>query len=223
MAGKTVEIYTVFMTAENANQSIESETVIWTEQDYRIIHHDAEYITVHHEAEGFYETVVIIDAYDEIKPAWDEQVLIREAYDEVVNEAWDETVITKDAWDETVEVPVYEPHAVCDACGFVFDTEGYTQTQLTEHMKMHAVAGEPTSWGDRDIQIGTTEVTVCHEAEYTTVHHDAEIVHHEAEYRTIHHDSETIHHEAVTEEKWIEIKPAWDEQVLVREAYDEVT
>lgn len=36
------------------------------------------------------------------KPAWDEQVLVKEAWDELIKEAWDEQVLVKEAWDETV-------------------------------------------------------------------------------------------------------------------------
>ena len=35
------------------------------------------------------------------KPAWDEQVLVKEAWDELIKEAWDEQVLVKEAWDET--------------------------------------------------------------------------------------------------------------------------
>ena len=89
---------------------------------------------------------------------------------------------------------------------------------------------------------------VHHEAEYKTVHHEAEYKHHEAVYETVHHPEEG-HYEirnichtcgmditgwAVkhlqespnctgygNKEVWIVDKPAWDEQVLVKEAWDE--
>ena len=71
---------------------------------------------------------------------------------------------------------------------------------------------------------------VHHDAEYTSIHHEEEIIHHEPEYmsihhdpeyKTIHHDAQTIHHDAVTEWDWVETKPMWTEQVLVKEAWDE--
>ena len=91
---------------------------------------------------------------------------------------------------------------------------------------------------------------VHHEAEYKTVHHEAEYetIHHDAVYETVHHDEEG-HYEVRTichtcgmdisgwavkhldeslicigygdKVVWIVDKAAWDEQVLVKEAWDE--
>lgn len=100
------------------------------EAEYK--HHEAVYDTVHHPEEGHTEVhdvchncgailangtalehiqqnaqngclsygskeVWIVD-----KAAWDEQVLVKEAWDELIKEAWDEQVLVKEAWDETV-------------------------------------------------------------------------------------------------------------------------
>ena len=110
------------------------------EAEYK--HHDAVYETVHHPEEGHYEIrnichtcgmditgwavkhlqespnctgygnkeVWIVD-----KPAWDEQVLVKEAWDELVKEAWDEQVLVKEAYDETIHhEAVYEDKWIVD-------------------------------------------------------------------------------------------------------------
>ena len=49
------------------------------------------------------------------KPAWDEQVLVKEAWDELIKEAWDEQVLVKEAYDETIHhEAVYEDKWVVD-------------------------------------------------------------------------------------------------------------
>lgn len=49
------------------------------------------------------------------KSAWDEQVLVKEAWDELVKEAWDEQVLVKEAYDETIHhEAVYEDKWIVD-------------------------------------------------------------------------------------------------------------
>jgi hypothetical protein len=78
--------------------------------------------------------------------------------------------------------------------------------------------------------------TVHHDAVYTTVHHDDvyktvhhddvfKTVHHDAVYTTVHHDDvfTTVHHAATPDTTTqVLLYPAWDEQVLVTPATDEV-
>ena len=113
---------------EVVHHEAEYETV-HHEAEYK--HHDAVYDTVHHPEEGHYEILTVCstcgyvitsndDAVNHLKenpncvgwrneerwvvdtPAWDEQVLVKEAWDELIKEAWDEQVLVKEAWDETV-------------------------------------------------------------------------------------------------------------------------
>lgn len=112
------------------------------EAEYK--HHEAVYDTVHHPEEGHEEIRTICHncgaditghAADHIqenalngclgygdrviwivdKPAWDEQVLVKEAWDELIKEAWDEQVLVKEAYDETIHhEAVYEDKWVVD-------------------------------------------------------------------------------------------------------------
>ena len=129
------------------------------EAEYK--HHDAVYDTVHHPEEGHYDIrnichtcgmditgwavkhlqespncsgygnkeVWIVD-----KAAWDEQVLVKEAWDELVKEAWDEQVLVKEAYDETIHHDaVYEDKWVVDKPAvyeqiWKIDKPAYTET-----------------------------------------------------------------------------------------------
>lgn len=112
------------------------------EAEYK--HHDAVYDTVHHPEEGHYEILTVcstcgfvITSNDDIvkhftespsctgwkdvekwivdKPAWDEQVLVKEAWDELIKEAWDEQVLVEEAYDETIHHDaVYEEKWIVD-------------------------------------------------------------------------------------------------------------
>ena len=68
------------------------------------------------------------------KPAWDEQVLVKEAWDELIKEAWDEQVLVKEAYDETVHhEAVYEDKWVVDKPAvyeqiWKVDKPAYTET-----------------------------------------------------------------------------------------------
>ena len=143
---------------------------------------------VHHDAT--YKTVWVQD-----QAAWDEQVL--------VTAAWDETVITKAAWDE----PVYGWVDICNVCGTAFSSVDDRDI----HIWIDPGCGG--SWHAEQRQTGT----VHHEAETTTVHHDAVYgtVHHEAETTTVHHDAvyKTVHHEATGHNEQVVDKAAWDEEV----------
>lgn len=131
------------------------------EAEYK--HHEAVYETVHHPEEGHEEIRTICHncgaditghAADHIqenalngclgygdrviwivdKPAWDEQVLVKEAWDELIKEAWDEQVLVKEAWDETIHhEAVYEDKWIVDKPAvyeqvWKVDKEAYTET-----------------------------------------------------------------------------------------------
>ena len=132
------------------------------EAEYK--HHDAVYETVHHPEEGHTEVhdvchncgailangtalehiqqnaqngclsygskeVWIVD-----KAAWDEQVLVKEAWDELIKEAWDEQVLVKEAYDETIHhEAVYEDKWIVDKPAvyeqvWKVDKPAYTET-----------------------------------------------------------------------------------------------
>ena len=131
------------------------------EAEYK--HHDAVYETVHHPEEGHmdYRNVchncgadITGHAVEHIqqngqngclsygtkeiwvvdKADWDEQVLVKEAWDELIKEAWDEQVLVKEAYDETIHhEAVYEDKWVVDKPAvyeqvWKVDKEGYTET-----------------------------------------------------------------------------------------------
>ena len=105
------------------------------------------------------------------KEAYDEKVLVKEAYDEVVKEAWDEKVLVKEAWTE--QKPVY----------------AWVVWETSRSGKKHARGTSKDTPGAEYVMTGYE--TIDHEAEYKTVHHKAETVHHNAEYKTVHHDAVT--------------------------------
>lgn len=59
------------------------------------------------------------------KPAWDEQVLVKEAWDELIKEAWDEQVLVKEAWDETVH---HEEEGHYEKGDLISPEEGHYET-----------------------------------------------------------------------------------------------
>ena len=137
-------------------------------------------------------------------------------------------IVDTPAWTETVEHPE-EGHY--ENGELISPEEGHTESVLVTE-----------AWDE----------VVHHEAEYKTVHHEAEYKHHEAVYDTVHHEEEghTEIHDVChncgailangtalehiqqnaqngclsygSKEVWIVDKPAWDEQVLVKEAWDEL-
>lgn len=83
------------------------------------------------------------------KPAVYEQnwVVDKEAvYDEV-------KVVDKEAWTEEIT----EIHTVCFVCGCDFDAKGMSNEELLAHMKAHALAGEGSGYGSREVVVDTIE------------------------------------------------------------------
>lgn len=77
--------------------------------------------------------------------------------------AWDETIVTKEAWDE----PVYQEVIKCNVCGFIYPSDDTFSDVYAEHAFVNP--GDGGGYYSTTIQTGT----VHHDAEYTTVHHDA--------------------------------------------------
>ena len=142
---------------------------------------------------GHYEMKLVKQAYDEVIPAYDETV--------VVKQAWTEKVLVKEAYDEECEF--------CTAIGYdkqrTYQCQqcGYETTSLNE-IETHIV------WTDGCENYMEYEKSVgeqhCLSYETQTVHHDAEYdyIYHEAETKVVHHEAETVHHEAQYKKVWAE-------------------
>ena len=85
--------------------------------------------------------------------------------------AWDENVLVQDAWDE----PIIAEVDICNVCGYVYPI-GATSDDYGYHALVNP--GDGGGWYTEARQVGTTH----HDAVYNTVHHDAvyQTVHHEA-------------------------------------------
>ena len=159
------------------------------------VHHEAE--TVHHDAE--YRII-----------HHDSETIHHEEeghFEEVITvPAYTERILVKEAWDEERPNYIHEVHTFCKACGMDFTEVGLNTDQIWDHCEEHALNGELSGYYDKQIQVADGTQTIHHDAEYSEVFHDA-----------------------VTERKWVtdrpaydEIKPAWDEWIEIRTAYDEV-
>ena len=143
---------------------------------------------------GHYEMKLVKEAYDEVIPAYDETV--------VVKQAWTEQVLVKDAWDEEcTECTVWGPDTVeCYEC-----TNCHFQTLSLSEIEKHI------GWTDGcgSYFNGTmylSDQTLCKQYNTYTKHHDAEYnyIYHEAETKVVHHEAETVHHEAQYKKVWVE-------------------
>ena len=111
-------------------------------------------------------------------------------------------VTDREAWEETVEVSpawdeeVTEVHTVCNECGFDFTAHAESGVTPAVHSREHVLAGGFGGWHTEAVTVG--------------------VIHHEAEYRTVHHEAEWHTEERLLHE-------AWDETVVLREAYEEET
>ena len=142
---------------------------------------------------GHYELKLVKEAYDETIPAYDETV--------VVKDAWTEKVLVKDAWDEECEFCTaigydkqYTYH--CNQCGY----ETTSGDEICSHIRWSDGCGNYMMY-DKDV--GEQH---CLSYETQTVHHDAEYdyIYHEAETKVVHHDAEVVHHEAQYKKVWVE-------------------
>lgn len=95
---------------------------------------------------------------------WGDAYYVKDAdavYDQVKvidqEEKWDwVTNIITPAWDEEIT----EIHTVCFVCGLDFDAEGMSNEALLAHMKDHALAGEGSGYGSKEVVVDT----IHHEA-----------------------------------------------------------
>ena len=206
-----------------ANNETDAEKTVPPVIEYRTIHHEAEYKTIHHDAETVHheaeyktihhdavaEQVRIVD-----RPAWDEQVLKKEA--------WDEQVLVSEAYDEEVEIKETEIKLMC-RCGLYFDSLAEWETHSFAFIDTDDDTAH-SGYSVKEVETVTGSDIIHHGAVYDTVHH-------EAEYDTVHHPEKYHYEEKTTpayderllvREAYDEILPAWDEQVLVKEAWDEL-
>ena len=97
---------------------------------------------------------------------WGNAYYVKDAdavYDQVKvidqEEKWDwVTNVISPAWDEEIT----EIHTVCFVCGLDFDAEGMSNEALLAHMKDHALAGEGSGYGSKEVV-----VDVIHHEEVT--------------------------------------------------------
>lgn len=149
---------------------------------------------------GHYEMKLVKEAYDEVIPAYDETV--------VVKEAWTEQIIAKEAWTEEYEdCATYECGetkclAKCGNCGLV----GESYTWLCENHFSDVNADIECHWSYDYYVFTPYDEPICIETTIRTREHPAEYgwIEHEAETKVVHHDAEVVHHEAVYEKVWVE-------------------
>lgn len=88
---------------------------------------------------------------------WGDAYYVKDAdavYDQVKvidqEEKWDwVTNVISPAWDEEIT----EIHTVCFVCGLDFDAEGMSNEALLAHMKDHALAGEGSGYGSKEVVV----------------------------------------------------------------------
>ena len=137
---------------------------------------------------------LVKEAYDETIPAYDETV--------VVKQAWTEQVLVKDAWDEEcTECTMWDYDYIwgyqCQQCGY-FTTSG---DEICSHIRWSDGCGNYA-----EARQATSDERVCQSYNTYTKHHDAEYnyIYHEAETKVVHHDAEVVHHEAQYKKVWVE-------------------
>ena len=84
--------------------------------------------------------------------------------------AWDEQVIVKEAWDEPYTTYDEVRHVICSDCGSYM--EGWSEAAQEQHIEEHMLSGGLGGWYTNCEYIPRTAY-IHHDAEYTTVHHDA--------------------------------------------------
>lgn len=147
---------------------------------------------------GHYEMICVQEAYDEVIPAYDEEVVIQEGWVEqkLIKEAYDEEYTDCVCWG-----PIVECWAKCGNCGLV----GRSYTWLCDNHFSDPNADIECHWS-YDYYVVVSDEDVCKEWETGVEHHDAEYetIIHEPETEIVHHEAQTIHHEAVYEKVWVE-------------------
>lgn len=134
------------------------------------------------------------------KPAWDEQVLVKEAWDELIKEAWDEQVLVKEAWDETVH---HEEEGHYENGKLISPEEGHKETVVVK-----------PAWTEKveHPEEGHWETIVDKEAWTETIEHPEES-HMEWQWVVdVPGKTEIIEHPAKTHKEWVVDKEAWTEE-----------
>lgn len=205
------------------------------EAEYK--HHEAVYDTVHHPEEGHYEVRTIChtcgmdisgwavkhleeslncigygdkEVWIVDKAAWDEQVLVKEAWDELVKEAWDEQVLVKEAWDETVH---HEEEGHYENGKLISPEEGHKETVVVK-----------PAWTEKveHPEEGHWETIVDKEAWTETIEHPEES-HMEWQWVVdVPGKTEIIKHPAETHKEWVVDKKAWTETIEHPAEYKEI-
>lgn len=107
------------------------------------------------------------------------KIVDKAAYDEqVVQPAYDETVLVSEAWDEPVYDVQYVDTTICRYCGYT--TTGPNQiVEMGEH-----ILTDNGTYTTKTETIKTQTGTIHHDAVYKTVHHEATTttVHHDEEF-----------------------------------------
>ncbi len=142
---------------------------------------------------GHYEMKLVKEAYDETIPAYDETVIVKDA--------WTEAVLVKEAWDEEcTECTVWDYDYIwgyqCQQCG-------YFTTSLND-IETHIIWTD--GCGNYQTYSNPISEYKCQEYSTYTVHHDAEYdyIYHEAETKVVHHEEKVVHHEAQYKKVWVE-------------------
>ena len=86
--------------------------------------------------------------------------------------AWDEEIVVGDAWAETVDEYGTVTHQVCADCGAYLDE--MTEAERSEHIKAHVMSGGSGSHYTKQFREKTGVRVIEHPAQYRTVHHEAE-------------------------------------------------
>ena len=178
---------------------------------------EAVYETVHHDA--VYETITVPGT-----PAWDQQVLVTEAYDEPVvtpaydeqvlkTAAYDERVLVTAAYDEPVVTPGYDEQVLKTAAydEQVLVTAAYDEQVMTSPAVVHTEYkfvskngsvrwDEDPNWNANSNNSSGGWVATGESRQTQVSPAVYTTVHHDAVYTTVHHDAvyTTVHHDAVT-------------------------
>lgn len=134
------------------------------------------------------------------KPAWDEQVLVKEAWDELIKEAWDEQVLVKEAWDEKVH---HEEEGHYENGKLISPEEGHTEVVVDKEAWTETIEHP---------EEGHYETIVDKEAWTEKVEHPEES-HMEWQWVVdVPGKTEIIEHPAKTHKEWVVDKEAWTEE-----------
>lgn len=144
---------------------------------------------------GHYEMVLVSAAYNETIPEYEETVMTKEP--------WTEVILVKEGYYEDIDYckeygfDTYFGY-ICSGCGYtcenISDMTNHIETDWDDDCGSYS--GQNISYGDRYCLVKDT-YQLYHEPVY-------EFTFHEAEYETIHHPSTVIHHKEEYKRVWVE-------------------